>query len=139
MNEGLSVLDDVADLVLCTEVLEHTKDPAFVIKELYRIAKQGGIVILTTPFVWPVHEAPNDYYRFTNFGLVHLLHQAGFKESKVVGSNGYVYSMFALSLLYLRHPVFRPVVLAINFLGYLTFRFERNREFPLAEHAYIKK
>ena len=33
----------------------------------------GGKLILTTPFIFPIHEAPNDYFRFTRFGLAHLL------------------------------------------------------------------
>jgi SAM-dependent methyltransferase len=139
VNRGLSIPDNTADLVLCTEVLEHTKDPALVIKELYRVTKQGGRVILTTPLTWPVHEAPNDFYRFTNFGLEYLLQEAGFIEWKIEGSNGYVYSMFALSLLYLRPPIFYPLVFVVNCLGYLSFRFEKNRELPLVEHVYAKK
>jgi hypothetical protein len=32
----------------------------------------GGRLILTTRFVFPIHDAPQDYYRFTRYGLAHL-------------------------------------------------------------------
>ena len=55
--------------VLCTEVLEHVKDPKQVIHEIGRVLDKGGIVILTTRFVYPLHDAPHDYWRFTEYGL----------------------------------------------------------------------
>jgi 2-polyprenyl-3-methyl-5-hydroxy-6-metoxy-1,4-benzoquinol methylase len=37
------------DIILCTEVIEHTEDPKRAISELFRVTKQGGIIIITTP------------------------------------------------------------------------------------------
>lgn len=34
--------------------------------------KKGGKLILTTCFIFPLHDIPNDYYRFTKYGLRHL-------------------------------------------------------------------
>ena len=58
--------------VLCTEVLEHTKDTRGVAAELMRVLRPGGVLILTTRFVYPLHDAPHDYYRFTKYGLREL-------------------------------------------------------------------
>ena len=33
----------------------------------------GGVLFLTVPFMWHVHEAPHDYYRYTRYGLEYLL------------------------------------------------------------------
>ncbi len=60
------------ELVLCTEVLEHVKDPRKVINEIGRVLKPGGRVILTTRFVYPLHDVPHDYWRFTKYGLLEL-------------------------------------------------------------------
>ncbi|MBD3390047.1 methyltransferase domain-containing protein [Candidatus Micrarchaeota archaeon] len=57
------------DLVLCTAVLEHTKKPWRVIDEMKRVLKKGGTIILTVPFMYPLHETPRDYYRFTKYWL----------------------------------------------------------------------
>lgn len=55
--------------ILCSEVLEHLYDPRKAIAEMYRVLKPGGIVVLTTRFIFPVHDAPHDYFRFTPYGL----------------------------------------------------------------------
>ncbi len=60
------------EIILCTEVLEHVKNPQEVINEFYRVLMPGGRVILTTRFVYPIHDAPNDFWRFTKYGLMEL-------------------------------------------------------------------
>ncbi len=59
-------------VLLCTEVLEHCHDPQWVIDEFYRVLQPGGKLILTTRFIFPIHDAPYDYFRFTKYGLRHL-------------------------------------------------------------------
>ena len=64
--------DEKFEIILCTEVLEHLHSPRVAISEMYRVLKKGGLLILTTRFIFPIHDAPNDYYRFTKYGLKHL-------------------------------------------------------------------
>lgn len=64
--------DESFDCVLATEVLEHLHTPHQAINEMYRVVKKGGCVILTTRFIFPLHNVPGDYFRFTRFGLEHL-------------------------------------------------------------------
>lgn len=61
------------DVILCTEVLEHLHTPARAIAEFHRILKPRGTLLLTTRFVFPLHDTPHDYYRYTKYGLNHLL------------------------------------------------------------------
>jgi SAM-dependent methyltransferase len=61
------------DVILCTEVLEHLHTPAKAIAEFNRILKPGGMLFLTTRFIFPLHDVPGDYYRYTKYGLMHLL------------------------------------------------------------------
>jgi len=58
--------------ILCTEVLEHCINPHQVMAEFYRVLKPGGKLILTTRFIFPIHDAPHDYFRFTKYGLQQL-------------------------------------------------------------------
>jgi SAM-dependent methyltransferase len=55
------------DTVLCTEVLEHTFNPERVIEEIIFVLRKGGVAILTTPFLFWIHEEPYDYFRPTKF------------------------------------------------------------------------
>jgi SAM-dependent methyltransferase len=71
----LPFADGEFSLVLCTEMLEHVADPTTVAAELMRVLEQGGHLILTTRFVYPLHEVPHDYWRFTKYGLEKLFTQ----------------------------------------------------------------
>jgi SAM-dependent methyltransferase len=64
--------DNEFKAILCTEVLEHLHDPKKAIEEMKRILKPGGKLILTTRFMFPIHDAPTDYFRYTEFGLKEL-------------------------------------------------------------------
>ena len=67
--------DGAFGVVICTEVLEHTRTPDVLLNELRRVLQPGGKLLLSVPFAFPIHYAPTDYYRFTRFGLTHLLEQ----------------------------------------------------------------
>jgi SAM-dependent methyltransferase len=70
----------VFDSALCTEVLEHTKEPRRVLGEIARVLKPGGHVLVTAPMVLHHHEQPHDYFRFTRFGMKELAAGAGLSE-----------------------------------------------------------
>lgn len=57
------------DTVLSNQVAEHVPDPAAFMRELTRILKPGGRLILTVPFAYRSHSEPHDYHRFTRFAL----------------------------------------------------------------------
>jgi SAM-dependent methyltransferase len=69
----LPFLDGSFDVVLCTEVLEHLTEPQRAIDEMYRVLEPGGQLLLTTRFLFPIHDAPHDYFRYTKYGLLYLL------------------------------------------------------------------
>lgn len=58
--------------IVALEVLEHCHNPQQVIDEMFRLLTPGGRLILTTRFLFPIHDAPHDYFRFTRYGLQHL-------------------------------------------------------------------
>ena len=70
--EAIPLRSASVDLVLSTEMLEHCPEPARVAGEVHRVLRPGGILVLTTPFVYVLHGWPHDYYRFTATGLQHL-------------------------------------------------------------------
>ncbi len=70
----LPLADGEADTVLCTETLEHVREPrAFLARAAGVRSRPAGCSILTVPFAARWHFVPQDYWRFTPSGLEHLL------------------------------------------------------------------
>lgn len=61
------------DSIICTEVLEHVPEPIQALQEMARVTKPRGILLLTVPFSEQLHEEPYDFFRYTKYGLIHLL------------------------------------------------------------------
>ncbi len=66
------IKSDSFDVVLCFSVLEHTKYPVKIVENIFRILKKGGKVLVSVPFIMSLHDTPNDYWRFTRYGLLEL-------------------------------------------------------------------
>jgi len=66
------------DAVLCSQVFEHVFTPGEFLREIHRVLRPGGQLLLTVPFAWDEHEQPHDFARYTSFGLRAQLEAAGF-------------------------------------------------------------
>lgn len=71
--------DNQYDVVLAANVIEHVKKPWVWLKEVGRVCKPGGRIVLVTPVSWPYHPAPVDCYRIYPDGMKALLEDAGLK------------------------------------------------------------
>jgi len=72
------------DGVLLTEVLEHCTDPKTAVGEVWRVLRPGGLLLVTSPYLWPEHGVEGeyrDYWRFTRDGWELLL--AAFTELSI--------------------------------------------------------
>lgn len=88
--------DNEFDSALCSQLIEHVESPSEVVKEIFRVLKPGGHLILASGWMASFHEEPKDYWRFTVDGYRHLGETAGFEFVEAVAQGG----MFT-SLLYL--------------------------------------
>lgn len=89
LNKPLPIENEVADTVISLSVMEHLREPQMLLNEAYRILKQGGTIILQVPFMWQVHEAPYDYFRYTRYGLHYMFEKAGFQDIEVYPQTGF--------------------------------------------------
>ena len=77
LTKGLPLGDGSFDTIFCCSVLEHVEDPFAAMVELSRILRPGGNLILSVPFRYYLHGAPEDYFRFTPFGVTLMAQKAG--------------------------------------------------------------
>jgi len=68
------------DIIFCLEVAEYLWEPWRALCNMYDLLKKGGILYISFPFIYP-HHAPegHDYLRYTRWGALKLLEEAGFK------------------------------------------------------------
>jgi SAM-dependent methyltransferase len=77
------------DAAINVVTLEHISDPARALCEIARTLKPGGRLLLAIPQDWEVHQAPHDYFRYTRYGIRHLLEQAGMEVLRIEPAGGY--------------------------------------------------
>ena len=130
---SIPMKNNVYDLILFTQTLEHVTDPLTVLAGLYRVLTPGGELWLSAPLFYEEHEAPYDFFRYTRFGLAHLLSECGFQIVSLEPLEGYYGTLSyqldtasrALPLCYspsgytLRKWVWGPLFLLLKPLFYL--------------------
>jgi SAM-dependent methyltransferase len=77
--QALPIANECADCALLLDVLEHLPSPGRCLGEIHRILKPGGKLVLKVPFLYPIHDAPLDFTRWTNHGLRELAWSHGFR------------------------------------------------------------
>lgn len=142
--------DETYDTALCVEVLEHVPDPFRAAREIYRILKSGGILVMSVPHLSRLHDEPHDYYRYTRHGVRHLLEQAGFevaqleKRGGIVSFVGHQISTLILGLVW-RVPVVKAVAWSLNswlitrFCYWLDSRLDTSGLFALGYSAVARR
>ena len=121
--EALPVDDASFDLVLCTQTLEHCRDPAAAVRELRRVVEPGGRVLASTHGTQVYHPSPQDYWRWTHEGLRRLFEEnAAWASVEVTPGAGTATTLAMLLGTYVeiaarRTPLSRPPVWLLNRIG----------------------
>jgi SAM-dependent methyltransferase len=76
--QSLPLSDASIDHSLLLDVLEHIPEPDRCLSELSRTLRPGGSLTIQVPFLYPVHDAPLDFHRWTRFGLIQAAEKHGF-------------------------------------------------------------
>lgn len=106
---NIPVQNSSFDVILCTEVLEHVPEPIAGIREMARILKTGGKIIITAPLGSFLHQEPYHFYGgFTPEWYKKFLSDAGFRVEIVEKNRGYFswYGQESVRLGKLLNPVY---------------------------------
>jgi len=80
LRETLPLPAGSFDTIILSDVLEHVPNPEHLWTEMARVLANEGHVLANVPFLAWIHEAPHDYYRFTEYALRFFLYQANLAE-----------------------------------------------------------
>lgn len=94
LNEKLNVDSNSFRTVLVTDVINHIHQPKVLMKEVTRVLRQNGKLILTTPFYYWINEAPYDYHRYTKFELIELCKENNLKIIELKEYGGFLDIIF---------------------------------------------
>ena len=68
-NLSSLVGEESIDAIYSISVLEHLQVPWLAAAEMSKTLKPGGLIFHSTLHSWPLHETPNDFWRFSDEGL----------------------------------------------------------------------
>jgi SAM-dependent methyltransferase len=130
--EHLPFRDGTFDAALNIVTLEHVREPARVLREIARVLKPGGRLLLVTPLDWEEHQQPHDYYRYTRYGLAYLLESAGLTVESLAPAGG-LFRLLSRRLFAAGQavPLLIPVFAPLALLSPLLDRFDKSRHFTL--------
>ena len=123
-GKSLPFSDQSFDSVFSSEVFEHIFNLEDMLPEIERVMKPGAMILVTCPFAISEHEVPNDYARYSSFGLKHLFQKNGFEVVEFVKTGNSVETVYQLWAMYIHQhitPFLRkiPVIRSIfRFLAY---------------------
>jgi SAM-dependent methyltransferase len=84
------------DVIFALEVLEHIWDFQLAIESCFEILGEHGLLIISTPWIIPIHDRPNDFFRFTPAALKNLLAQ--FSNVRILARGNFFDSVITLLL-----------------------------------------
>ena len=145
LKKKLKMKSNKYNNILIFNVLEHIDDHSVSLKEIKRIMKTNGTLVGSTPFLYQVHGAPKDYFRFTKDFFSEKLKENGFKKIKVkcMGCGPFI-ACFSIIYSYIKYlPLINHILLLTCYLLdstlQLFIRTKLNEIYPIGIFFIAKK
>jgi SAM-dependent methyltransferase len=103
--------DEHFDGVFSSEVFEHIFNLTEILPEISRVMKPGAQLLITCPFVWPEHEVPVDFARYTTFSLNSILQKSGFTVMLTDKSGDFSSAIYQMRMVYFSEHVIPSIPL----------------------------
>ena len=103
---GVDIILDLHDIglssesvgtILMLDTLEHVEFPRKAIENIEKILKPQGILIISSVMNFPIHDFPNDYWRFTPQAFKSLLKSFGFSIVESLGKPEFPHTVVGLA------------------------------------------
>lgn len=92
LNAPLPIADASYDTVILSDVLEHIAQPDRLMKEIGRILRPGGHLLMNVPFFYYLHEQPHDHHRYTRHALRRMAEDGNMEVVELEALGGWVES-----------------------------------------------
>jgi len=77
LNGAIPLADANFDTIVLSDVLEHIRKPENLWREMHRLLKPNGYLLISVPFYYWLHEQPHDYFRYTKHALRSMAEDVG--------------------------------------------------------------
>ena len=108
LTAGIPLRDGSLDTIFCCSVIEHAREPWRLLPEFRRVLRPGGHVILSAPFLYYLHGIPQDYFRFTAYGVRRLAEVAGLEVVELSTSGGPAHAVLHAASMLLAALLWNP-------------------------------
>lgn len=71
------------NVINAIELFEHAENPELGLRECHRVLKKGGVMMMSVPFLFPIHADPYDYQRWTEDKWRKELRKIGYEVEKL--------------------------------------------------------
>ena len=84
LNHPFPIRDETYDTIISLNTLEHIRKDECVLREMHRVLKPGGRVLIMVPFLYRMHASPSDFHRHTAYWWEQMLEEIGFEKQGIM-------------------------------------------------------
>ena len=94
----LTLDDGVAGAIICVDTLEHVFEVRKAVDEMIRVLRPGGLMLVSVPLDFRIHDYPDDYWRLTPSCIARLMAPLAATIVGSQGLEGYPHTVFGIGM-----------------------------------------